>query len=66
MNYKGYFAVLEYDKDNKSFVGRAVNTSDVITFYGKSVDELQRNFAASVEAHLALCTQQGIEPSEPW
>jgi predicted HicB family RNase H-like nuclease len=66
MNYKGYFAVLEYDKDHKSFVGRAVNTSDEIIFYGKSVDELQCNFAASVEAHLALCTRQGIEPSEPW
>ncbi len=66
MNYKGYFAVLEYDKDHKSFVGHAVNTSAEITFNGKSVDELQTNFAAKVDAYLELWAQHGIEPPKPW
>jgi predicted HicB family RNase H-like nuclease len=65
MEYKGYVANITYDDELESFFGQVANTLDVITFYGKSVDELKREFALSVEAHLAYCAEQGIEPSQP-
>ncbi len=65
MEYKGYVANIKYDDELESFFGQVVNTLDVITFYGKSVDELKREFALSVEAHLAFCAEEGIEPSPP-
>ena len=65
MEYKGYVANITYDDELESFFGQVANTLDVITFYGKSVDELKREFALSVDAHLAFCAEQGIEPSQP-
>ncbi len=65
MEYKGYVANITYDDELESFFGQVANTLDVITFYGKSVDELKREFASSVEAHLAYCAEKGVEPSQP-
>ena len=65
MEYKGYVANISYDDELESFFGQVANTLDVITFYGKSVDELKSEFASSVEAHLAFCAEEGIEPSPP-
>ncbi len=65
MEYKGYVADIKYNDELETFFGQVVNTLDVITFYGKSVDELKREFASSVEAHLAFCAKEGIEPSQP-
>jgi predicted HicB family RNase H-like nuclease len=49
MTYKNYEAVVEYDDDARIFHGEVVNLRDVITFQGKSVAELNKAFAASVE-----------------
>ncbi len=65
MKYKNYTATIEYDEETEWFIGRVNNVADVITFHGKSVDGLQREFAASVEAHLAFCAEQGIVPPKP-
>jgi predicted HicB family RNase H-like nuclease len=58
MSYKSYEAVVEYDEDADIFHGEVINMRDVITFQGKSVSELKRAFAASVEDYLAFCKQR--------
>jgi predicted HicB family RNase H-like nuclease len=58
MTYKAYEAMVEYDEDAEIFHGEVVNLRDVITFQGKSVSELQRAFAASVEDYLEFCRPQ--------
>jgi predicted HicB family RNase H-like nuclease len=66
MGYKSYEAVVEYDEDADIFHGEVINMRDVITFQGKSVSELKRAFAASVEDYLAFCKQRGEEPEKPF
>lgn len=66
MEYKGYTAVIEYDADCDSFFGNVVNLSSPITFYGKTTEELRKEFAASVETWLAVCRERGIEPEKPY
>jgi predicted HicB family RNase H-like nuclease len=66
IRYKDYIASIEFDPDIDSFFGRVVNIRDVVTFYGRSVEELQKEFAASIQAYLDLCAQKGIEPSKPF
>ena len=66
MSYKSYEAVVEYDEDAAIFHGEVINMRDVITFQGKSVSELKRAFAASVEDYLAFCKQRGEEPEKPF
>lgn len=41
------------------------NTRAVITFEGKSVPELQREFRKSVDVYLASCEEKGEEPEKP-
>lgn len=66
MTYKNYDAVVEYDDDARIFHGEVVNLRDVITFQGKSVAELKKAFAASVEDYLAFCKERGEEPEKPF
>ncbi len=42
MTYKGYQGIVEYDEEAKVFTGEVINTRDVITFQGRSVQELER------------------------
>jgi len=49
MTYKGYQARVELDEEAGVFHGEVINTRDVITFQGSSVDELKQAFKDSVD-----------------
>ncbi len=66
MKHGPYVATIEYDAKIGSFFGEVVNAGDTITFYGGSAEELESEFARSIEAHLAFCKQQGVEPGKPY
>lgn len=66
MKYKGYEAVVDFDEDMEMFHGSVINTRDVITFYGRSVAELKKEFKASVDDYLEFCKQRGEEPDRPF
>ena len=66
MKYKNYEAAIDYDGDIEMFHGVVVNTRDVITFYGKSVAELKREFKNSVEDYLEFCRELKEEPDKPF
>ena len=52
MEYKGYFARVEFDDEANIFHGEVINLRDVITFEGESVEELRKSFTDSVEDYL--------------
>ena len=52
IKYKGYVGQFEYDHDDHSFTGHVINTRDLITFVGTSVDELEESLQNSVEVYL--------------
>ena len=62
MKYKGYKAVIEYDKVDRLFFGRVINTQDVISFDGTIVEELQQSFKAVIDEYLEDCKREGKEP----
>jgi predicted HicB family RNase H-like nuclease len=66
MTYKGYVGDVEYDDDAKLFHGEVVNTRDVITFQGRSVDELERSFQESIDDYIVWCEEEGVEPEKPF
>jgi len=57
MTYEDYIAQIAYDDEAKIFHGEVIGLNDVITFQGKSIEELQRAFKASVKDYLALCAE---------
>ncbi len=66
MDYKGYFAKVEFDDEANTFHGEVINLRDVITFEGETVDELRKAFNDSVEDYLAFCAERGEDPEKPY
>ena len=66
MNYKGYIGNVEYDDEAKIFAGSVINTKTVITFQGTSVEEIEKEFRASVDDYLEWCKEDGISPEKPY
>lgn len=66
MTHDGYVAAIEYDEDAGLFHGEVVNTRDVLTFQGRTVDELKTAFADTVADYLDWCRERGKEPERPF
>ncbi len=66
MKYKGYEAVIEYDEVDRLFFGRVINTKDIISFDGTTVEELQQSFEAVIDEYLEDCKQEGKEPDKAY
>jgi predicted HicB family RNase H-like nuclease len=66
IEYKGYVGRVEFDDEAGIFHGEVVNTRDVITFQGATVDELRNAFQESVDDYLAYCRERGEQPEKPY
>lgn len=66
MKYLGYEAIVEYDDQDRLFVGRVVNTLDVIAFDGSSVEELENSFHFAIDEYLEDCRKTGKMPDKPF
>jgi len=66
MEYKGYIGDVNFDSEAHLFHGEVMNTRDVITFQGKSVDELEKAFIDSVEDYIEWCKEDGVSPEKPY
>jgi len=62
MEYKGYFAKVEFDDDANIFHGEVINLRDVITFEGETVKELKQAFQDSIDDYLDFCDERGEDP----
>lgn len=65
MTSKGYTARVEYDERDDIFVGRVLGLRSIISFHGRTVAELRREFAAAIKDYLADCAAQGLTPEKP-
>lgn len=66
MEYKGYIGKVEIDEEAGILYGEVINIRDVITFEGKSVNEVQKAFRESVDDYLDFCAQRGESPEKPF
>lgn len=66
LTYKGYQGRFEYDQDADIFHGDVLHINDVVTFQGRSIDELKAALAESIEVYLEYCTRKGRPPQKPF
>jgi len=66
MEYKGYIGNIIYDDEARLFHGDVINTRDVITFQGKSVDELEKAFKDSIDDYISWCKDESVSPEKPY
>lgn len=66
LKHKNYTGIVEYDPDGKIFTGEVIGLRDVITFQGRTPEELEYSFRASVDFYLDMCEQDGVSPQKPF
>ena len=65
MEKDNYIAELTYDPDQNIYHGRVINTDDIITFEGRSTDELEAEFEKSIQFYLNWQSEDSFEPNQP-
>ncbi len=66
MNYKGYFAKVEFDPEDHIFIGHIIGIQDVVGFHGESVKELETAFKEAVDNYLDACKKFKQKPNKPY
>ncbi len=65
MQYKGYVGNVEFDAEAGILHGEVLGLRDVVTFQGRSIDEIERAFRESVDDYLDFCHSRGESPEKP-
>jgi predicted HicB family RNase H-like nuclease len=66
LKYKGYVGIAEYDDAGKIFTGEVVGLTAVITFQGRTPEELEASFRESIDLYLEMCQEDGIKPEKTY
>ena len=66
LKHKGYSGEVKYDDEARIFHGEVINLRAVLTFQGRTVDELETAFRETVEDYLEWCRERGKEPEKPF
>ena len=66
MKYKGYVAHIEYDEEDRIFVGHLAGIKDIVGFHGTTVNELESAFHQSVNNYLAISAETGRFAQKPY
>jgi predicted HicB family RNase H-like nuclease len=66
MTHNGYVASIELDEDAGLFHGEVINTRDVLTFQGRTLEELRTAFADTIADYIDWCHERGKEPERPY
>ncbi len=66
MEYKDYFAHIEYSDEDNCFYGTIAGIADIISFEGNNTKELKEAFIEAVEDYLYMCERMGKEPQKAY
>ena len=66
MKYKGYIARIEYDEEDRIFVGHLAGIKDIVGFHGTTVEDLESAFHESVDSYIAISEETGRSPQKPY
>ena len=61
-----YTARVEYSAEDRVFFGKLDDISDLISFEGSTVEELENAFVEAIEDYLALCAETGKQSDKPF
>ncbi len=66
MTYKGYSARIDYDDEDRLFVGRIAGIRDGVGFHADTVDGLRAAFEEAVDDYVETCRRIGKEPQKAY
>lgn len=60
ITYKGFIGSVHYAAEDRVFYGKVEGISDLISFEGQTVDELEKGFHYMVDEHIKDCKEKDI------
>lgn len=66
LDYRGYNGSVLYSAEDRLLHGRIVGIRDVVSYEGKDVRGLERNFKSAVDEYLKFCAAEGKKPDVPF
>ena len=65
MTLDGFTAVIRYNPETDEFRGEIQGLNGGADFYGKTTDELRREFKASLDFFIEVCEKRGMPVRKP-
>lgn len=66
MKYRDYIARIEFDSEDRIFVGHLAGIKDIVGFHGSTVDELEQAFHQAVDDYIAISEETGRPAQKPY
>lgn len=64
MEHKGYLGSVHFDSEDEIFYGKIEGIEDLVSYEGKSVNEIKKAFIESVNDYLELCRKAKKDPEK--
>ncbi len=64
LNYKGYYAKVEYSCEDGILFGKIEGINDLVTFQSENSNEIEKEFQLAVDDYLAFCEDNNCEPDK--
>lgn len=67
LKHKGFIGSIEYSELDNILFGKVLGLNRVLISYeGKDVDDLKRDFIDGIEHYLSVCEEDGIKPQKSY
>lgn len=66
LEYKGFAGSVHFSTEDDTFFGRIEGVIDLVTFEGRTVEELRQSFKQAVDDYLELCKQANKRPQKSY
>ena len=66
LEYKGYTGSIEYSKEDDLLFGKVLGINGLISYEGRTGNELETDFKEAIDAYLADCKRDGVTPEKPF
>ena len=67
LKYKDYSGTVEYSENDNCLYGKVIGMNkNIISYEGKTVEELKTDFEAGVDLYLEGCQERGVKPQKPY
>ncbi|MBU3828029.1 MAG: type II toxin-antitoxin system HicB family antitoxin [Candidatus Lactobacillus pullistercoris] len=66
LKYKGYRGSVEYSLEDNILFGKIIGIKGLISYDGKTIEELKKHFKRALDDYLDLCKQKGIKPEKEY
>ncbi len=66
LKHNDYIARVEFDDEDRIFVGRLVGIDSIVTFHGSTVDELEAAFHEAVDHYVVVRERTGRPVQKPY